>query len=801
MSRTNAFVVVGASLMSIAILGPLAVTRAQGTGGFANFEAAQTRPIRLSLDGKRLYAVNTPNHTLSVFDVSVPSSPTLLAEIPVGVEPVSVIPRTSDEVWVVNQVSDSVSIVSVSKGIVTDTIHIKDEPMDIVFPNSVQAFVSASRSNQIAIVNIATHLVTGRITLFGGNPRSLAISPDGTKVYAAFAISGNGTTLIPPTLAPPQSPPTNPKLPPPPHVGLIVSATDPNWVKDLKFSMPDNDVAIIKAGTSPSVLGYYSGVGTINLGLAVNPANGDLFVANTDALNTTHFETNLRGHFVNNRITRIQVSSGQITPFDLNPTVDYTTLPNPADLAISLAQPTFVQFDPSGSFMYVAAFGTDRVAVVDTNGNVLSRIEVALPSGQGSLVDPRNKRGPRGLALNPSTQRLYVMNRISNTISIVDTTLKTVIGEVPVGTDPTPLEIKQGRGFLYDAKLSGSGNAACGGCHIDGDMDHLAWDLGDPGGTMSSTVQNGVTIYFHPMKGPMTTQTLKGLANLSPYHWRGDKSDFSQFNPAFDKLMGGTQLSAADMTTYTNFANSILYQPNPNQNLDRSFPATIAGGSPGNGLNDYVTLVLTGVGRPGRTPNTCNGCHLVSPSGPGSNRFINPTGFQQPMKNPQLRNEYQKLLRNPLPFGTGLAVIDGFGMDHDGNVANLKDFFEGDAFTAYTAQERLDMAAFLLCFDTGTAPAVGYTRTLTASNVTSASVQKDWNTLQIQAAAGDIDLIARGTISGQVHGLLYQPSTNNYIAETGSLGPYTLADLQNLIQHGDTLSIMGVYPGTGTAAK
>jgi hypothetical protein len=59
--------------------------------------------------------------------------------------------------------------------------------------------------------------------------------------------------------------------------------------------MPDHDVVAIKVGATPSVKGYYSGVGTINLGLAANPVNGDLFVSNTDALNLTHFEPNLQG--------------------------------------------------------------------------------------------------------------------------------------------------------------------------------------------------------------------------------------------------------------------------------------------------------------------------------------------------------------------------------------------------------------------------------------------------------------------------------------------------------------------------
>jgi len=769
------------------------VAKAQvASSTFANFEGSQTNPIRLSSDGTRLFAVNTPNGTLSVFNVTTPSNPVLIAEIPVGLEPVSVNPVSDTTAMVVNQVSNSVSVVSVPLGIVTDTFFAKAEPADVVFAGGL-AYVSIARDNAIAVYNLTTHTLVTTIPLFGGSPRALAVSPDGSKVYAALAISGNATTLVAPAFAPPQSAPTNPALPAPPQVGLIIKASNPTWSPVIKYTMPDNDVAIINTGSSPSLAGYYSGVGTINLGLAVNPATGDLYVANTDALNLVHFVTNLQGHFVNNRITQILVSSGQITPFDLNPTINYSILPSPASLAVALAQPTNIVFDPSGSFMWVAAFGTDRVAQVDTSGNVMFRIEIAQASGAGSNVDPKNKKGPRGLALNANAQVLYVLNRISNTISVVSTNSKTVLTEVSVGFDPTPTAIHQGRGFLYDAKLSGSGTGSCASCHVDGDMDHLAWDLGNPAGNMTTVVQNGTTIQFHPMKGPMTTQTLRGLLNLSPYHWRGDQPNFAAFNSTFTELMGGTELSTSDMNIYTQFANSMLYLPNPFQSLNRTLPATLLGGNPANGLTDFSTLALSATANP---PQTCNACHLAVPSGPGTNRLINPvTASNQPMKNPQLRNIYQKSLRTP---NASKQVVDGFGYDHDGLVADLAEFFSGSVFSAYSAQEKTDMGAYLMAFDTGTAPAVGFTITLASGSVGSTNAQTTWALLQNQAAAGNIDLVVRGTVNGQVHGLLYNPVASSYTLDTG--GTMTQAQLQTLIQAGDVMSFMGVYPGTGTAA-
>ena len=788
MSRTARVLAVLTYLaLAVVLLHAVPTMARSGAAGYANLEAAQTNPLRLSADGTRLFAVNTANNSLSVFDVTQPGNPVLMVEIPVGVGPVSVNPRTDDEAWVVNQVSNSVSVVSVSQGIVTDTIKTGagSEPMDIVFAGSSQAYVSCSRNNQIAVFDANTHLLISSVPVFGGSPRALAISKDGSTVYAAFAVSGNATTIIPIPLAPPQPPPTNGVVSvPTPRVSLIVSASDPKWSHYITFKMPDNDVVSISTGPNPTVSGYYSGVGTINLGLAVNPVTGDLYVANTDALNLTFFQTRLRGHWVNNRITRIQVANGQITPFDLNPNINYSLLPNPQALSTALAQPTNVVFDPGGTFMYVAAFGTDRVAKVDTNGNVLSFVEVSLPGGSGSNADPKNKRGPRGLALNATAQTLYSLNRLSNTISVIQAPQMVKSSEVAIGADPTPALIKQGRGFLFDAKLSGNGTGACASCHVDADMDHLAWNLGDPSGQLSFVFQKGQKITFHPMKGPMVTQPLRGLRNLSPYHWRGDFTTFSKFNVIFDKLMGNVELSAPDLSIYTTFINSILYLPNPYENLDRTLPTSLAGGNPVLGEIDFMTVKGTGFGR------TCNSCHSANP-GPGTNRQILPGFLPQPLKTPHLRNVYQKLLYTR----HNTMSIDGFGMEHDGNISIPADLLSQKNFNGYTSQQKTDMTSYLLCFDTGTAPAVGYTITLTSANVNNQQEQSDWSTLQSQAAT-NIDLIARGTIQGQVHGLLYQSGIGTYLSDDNA--QYTQAQLQTFILNGDTLSFEGVYPGTGT---
>jgi YVTN family beta-propeller protein len=767
-----------------------------------NFEGKQTRPICLSPDGKRLFAVNTPDARLSVFDVSHPLNPFLIAEIPVGLEPVSVNARNNDEVWVVNEVSDSVSIVSVPGRLVVDTLYVKDEPADVVFAGG-KAFVSASRNNRITVFDVSTRAWLTNIAVFGENPRSLAVNTNGTKVYAAFALSGNRTTLIPPDLAPQQpvngEPPMNPNLPPPPQVGLIVDATNPAYFPSvIKYTMPDNDVVEIDVATMRTNR-YFSQVGTVNFALAIQPNSGDLFVANTDARNLTQFEPAVRGFFVTNRIARINLTSGTITNYNLNPGYHPTnfTLLNKTN---ALAQPTAMAFGPSGGFFYVAVFGSDRIAKVSGNsGNVVARIELC-PTAPGSAADPRNKRGPRGLALLPGTV-LYSLNRISGTISVINPVTDSVVREIPIGSyNPESAVIREGRGFLYDAKLSGNGTVSCASCHIDAEMDMLAWDLGDPRGTMGTNLTFLTPVIpvgnqpVHPMKGPMTTQTLRGLKGLAPLHWRGDRTNFQHFNGAFESLLGGTPLAPADMKAYADYIDTVVFQPNPNQNLNRTYPTNFAGRNAEAGRNTFFNEFY----QPG-LQLACTTCH-TGPPGPGSDKLIfarQALQESQDFKVPHLRNAYQKLNFNN---AVGAASIGGFGFVHDGVDPSLFVFLSRDVFGTFATDttRKNNLSAFVESFDTGMAPAVGYSRTLVAGNVNSATISNDWSLLEAQAVGGvNIDLIANGSIDGQRRGLVYQPGSNNYKLDSINSATLTRAQLVAKVQAGDTLTLMGVPPGSG----
>ncbi|MCX5689163.1 MAG: hypothetical protein NTV94_05135, partial [Planctomycetota bacterium] len=79
---------------------------------FVNWESAHVHPLELSTDGHFLFACNTADNRLEVF--SIEEGLRLLASVPVGLDPISVRVRNEREVWVVNRVSDDISIVDLN---------------------------------------------------------------------------------------------------------------------------------------------------------------------------------------------------------------------------------------------------------------------------------------------------------------------------------------------------------------------------------------------------------------------------------------------------------------------------------------------------------------------------------------------------------------------------------------------------------------------------------------------------------------------------------------------------------------
>jgi hypothetical protein len=328
------------------------------------------------------------------------------------------------------------------------------------------------------------------------------------------------------------------------------------------------------------------------------------------------------------------------------------------------------------------------------------------------------------------------------------------------------------------------------------------------------------------MKGPMTTQTLRGMSSHGAMHWRGDRVTgingvddcleptgagceedraFRNFAVAFEGLIGANDiLDAGDMQTFSNFALQLMLPPNPNRALDNSLtPSEASGETVFNDVFDDVDI------DPGPAINdafTCELCHRQSPAegffGTGGGQ--NPEGTQN-MKIPHLRNLYTKVgmfgLSIGIPgFSTG-DQIRGFGFLHDGTFPTLLNF--NMAFDTLTSDQREQLEDFMLVFDTDVAPIVGQQVTLDASNGGVAGARIDlliaragtpFDSLILGTAGNECDLVVKGSVAGLPRGwvfdgTLFQDDIGSSIDDAG---------LRALATTEGALTYTCTPPGSGT---
>lgn len=771
-------------------------SRTAAGNDFVHFESAHVRPLALTPSGDFLLAVNTPDNRLVGFDLRA-GLPSRAFDIPVGMEPVSVAVLDDSTAWVVNQLSDDVSVVNLDTRHVRATIRVGDEPSDVVFAGTpLRAYVSVSQEDVVKVYDPVTLAPAGPpIPIPGRMPRALARNADGSRVWVAVLHAGNRTSVVPFAQAldslPPPNPPMAGTLPPAPDVALIVQQQGDDWRDESgklwnakrKYSVLDTDLAAISTATN-TLVRVVGGIGAVNFGLAVNPVSGVVAMTATEARNLVRFETNLNGRAVETRAAYVDPTAGESVA-DLNPHVNYGVTPGPpseADSAIGI--PNAVAWAPDGSRAYVTSLTSDRLGVLSPSGpTIVARVPVVA--------------GPTGVLADGARGRVYVLGRHRNQLQTLDAASLGPLAVTGLGFDPTPDAIVHGRRFFYGGFTSGHGDQSCASCHVFGDFDNLAWDLGDPTGAYLPPPppqnQNPLLEGFHPMKGPMVTQSLRGLPGTGILHWRGDRLDLAAFNGAFVSLMGrGTPLPDSQMAAFSDFVSALEYPPNPHQNLDRSFPDAPPGSpSARRGEIAYFNAPLDG-GQP------CNVCHTADAFGPGTNGVLFPDDVileDQDMKVAQLRNLYKKTGFSDLP---GAQNKRGFGFTHDGAFDDLVEFLQLPVFTfAGGDAQRRDVEAFLMAFDTGMAPAVGQQVTFRGPNNADPGLVARLDTLRRAVDEQfHIDLVAHGRVGGVPRGWIYLGG-NQWQPDASEASVMTTAQLRALGGPGSEVTVTGVPRGSG----
>ncbi|ANM31077.1 hypothetical protein ABI59_18100 [Acidobacteria bacterium Mor1] len=814
---------------------------AQGRGDYYNVESPQVHPIEVARIGGHDYilAVNTPDNSLEIWDTdeTIPVSSRLVSRVRTGLEPVSVtwVPEM-DRAYVANFLGDSITSVHLAPGdsgrlsVTLDrTAQVTDEPLHM-------AFAEIDVEGTLTPVLFVTHMTLDALGKY--HARTLQpIAMDSDLIDLAVPSGADldfDTQLDDIAIKEPRTP---------------AIACDTLWVLGHKGGNTVRyDFDLYSEHLTTGVLGTLGGLGSTNAEMTFASddtlyvvggmaRNTELFdEANVAAANTGFFKhmiwevknlcsgnPTIRGRDVNLR-KLAQPIERNATSAPLDAEAEPLPTTGPFGKNKSLARLTsVVPYENGGSVskVFFTAMSSDRIGVIVPTAQApinwkIRRINV-------SPVDAPIA-GPRGLALKDASgsagdpgERLYVLNRVDNSITIIDPVAETVVDSFDLSADPTPDYITDGRRFLYDAKLSGNGKVTCESCHTDGRTDGLAWDLGDPStGDLpiprelmpNDGFANGV---FPADKSFMVTQSLQGLLNWevgpddqdlftnAPYHWRGDRETFVAFQGAFESLLGADEpLPTPEMEQFEEFINSVHYPPNPKQPRERVHSGTL--GDPddndttqsvsGTGALAGLKIYTTAAADIGRA---CVGCHafpegsdnVMTEDFPGvdpHNPLPQPPLVRapsQPIETAALRLLFQKEARldrdgDSRPWESAITGYEG--VLHTGlDISRSADFNGTASMNAFNlnffgplcgggqpgdCDNVLRLNQFVQEFDTGTGPMVGRTHTVTTGNSGSTETMDALQDMREQAELANAGYAVQAFLGAGARGFWYDLSVH-----------------------------------------
>lgn len=738
----------------------------------ANFNVETTRGMVLWNGNAELWALNTHGSTLNKF-VGVGLEP--VDKYPTLVNPIAVA-LWEDNLLVLGSASHALALHDRTTGKIISTVMVDSEPFDmVVHEGKDRAYISCQGSDTLVVVDLVNFVVEDRVKLPVERPGFLwlgtSTATDGIsdEVWVTPEVSGNNTMTFGSI-----------------SNAVILDGTDTSLFVE---GLPDIDLLSVNISTL-EITERGRGLHTIGNMHGENPATKEYWTLGVDSHNELfQSEPAAKGIFQDNTLTIVETYLQGPLP----KTPDRTTNFNVIDSEIAgnpktVSMPWGLHFDEATGFAWVTSSTGDFVAVVGPDGTRRDTLDLHLPDGSIPRQVMQDATGTLLLVYCWGTNEIKV-------VSLLAENFNQVLLNLNLGHDPCPSQVQAGREIFYDADNSANDTVTCGSCHPGGGGDSLGWNIQD------DPVDN---------KGVMITQTLFGIEDSFPHHWRGER-DLEDFNVAFPGLLGGVLLDTtpgSEQDQFGAFVNGLTSYANPNVHISRKIVDSMTNspledGSIGSAIAGDV--VFNEVSSDGS--GACVTCHFLPTGSSGDtipevgSPFAERTHPEITQNDNTVELKDQRVVDVELAAAIGGGTFPfqllGSGWAHNGTVRSLLGFLQ--IFGALTPQQQSDGTAFMKQFDSGTAPSVHAVFQLNSDTVL-ANSKKVRRFLLNQAQDGWCGVIVVGTTTngqGPVDASwYYDVPTRTFIPDNPTLRPAKYREFVGQARIGQAdVVFMGTAPG------
>jgi YVTN family beta-propeller protein len=457
--------------------------------------------LAMSPDGRWLYVVCERSDELLVVDTQ---SGTVAKRLTVGHVPRGLsLSSDARRLYVANSWSDTVSVIDAATLAVEKNVATGFEPTSVVSDrNDATLYIANRLGSDISVVNLATGQEIKRLAA-GHGASYLTLSSDGRQIYCTHVY------------------PNNARLRTTPESEITVIDTASQRVVDRKSLK--NVAGVFHVATSAD--------GRLGVAAQLRPKN---------LIPLAHVE---HGWVFGNSLTLFGQDVDGVIQVPLD------------ELERYFAIPFGVAITPDKSKLFVSSGGSDVVTVISIP-KLLSFIRGSGRSFANDLSASANYvetriavgRNPRGLVLSPDGSRLYVANRMEDTIGVIDTRADKVVSTIDLGGPKTVTPLRRGEQIFYTAKYAFQGHFSCANCHIDATFDGLEWDL-EPDGFGVDIVDN---------------RSIEDLTGTQPFKWNGGNPDLpTECGPRTEKYFYRSQsYNEEELTDLVSFIFSLPYRPN-----------------------------------------------------------------------------------------------------------------------------------------------------------------------------------------------------------------------------------------------